>query len=253
MTQPDNSIEYCYTGARVLVTGGTSGIGYAIATAFADAGATVTVTGTRPAATDYDCELSRFAYRQLQVEDRAQVDAVAAGLDGLDILVNNAGAVWPGGRSEYEPETFERAIRINLLAGYNMSHACREKLAASTLRGGSSIIGIASLSSYFAVAVVPGYGAAKAALVQLAKTLATEWADDGIRVNNVAAGHTITRMTGHMPDDEQANASVIGRTPLKRWGEPEEIAAAVLFLASAQASFVTGETLIVDGGYSVVG
>lgn len=252
MTQADNSIQYRFTDARVLVTGGTSGIGHAIATAFADAGAHVMITGTRASREDYDTDLARFEYHALQVQDRAQIEAVAQKLDGLDVLVNNAGGVWPAG-NEYEPDGFEASIRVNLLAGYNMAYACREKLAASSLRGGASIIGIASMSSYLAIPVVPGYGAAKAALVQLAKTLATEWASQGIRVNNVAAGHVITRMTGHMPDDPESNAPVINRTPLRRWGEPKEIADAVLFLASANASFITGETVIVDGGYSVVG
>lgn len=252
MSQPENSVQYQYRGARVLVTGGTSGIGHAIAHAFARAGARVHITGTRARAEDYDVDLGPFAYHSLNMTDSEAIQALADELDGLDVLINNAGGVWPAG-DEYEPEGFEASLRLNLLSGYTLAHACRKLLAASTLPGGASLIGIASLSSYLAVTVVPGYGAAKAGLVQLAKTLATEWADQGIRVNNVAAGHVITRMTGHMPDDPEASDPILQRTPLRRWGQPEEIADAVLFLASSGASFITGETLVVDGGYSVVG
>src|SRR5690625_936021 len=184
--------------------------------------------------------------------ERQAIKATAEKSDGVNVLINNAGGVWPP-VYQYEPEGFEASLRLNLLSGYTLAHACRELLAASTLPGGASLIGIASLSSYLAVTVVPGYGAAKAGLVQLAKTLATEWADQGIRVNNVAAGHVITRMTGHMPDDPEASDPILQRTPLRRWGQPEEIADAVLFLARSGASFITGETLVVAGGCAAVG
>src|SRR5690625_7754503 len=127
--------------------------------------------------------------------DSGAIQALADELDGLDVLINNAGGVWPAG-DEYEPEGFEASLRLNLLSGYTLAHACRKLLAASTLPGGASIIGIASLSSYLAVTVVPGYGAAKAGLVQLAKTMATEWAEQGIRANNVGSGNRIPRSTG---------------------------------------------------------
>ena len=248
---PSAATVFDFSGARVLVTGGSSGIGLGIASAFAGAGAEVCITGTRAAASDYEQDFSAFSYRRLQVQDRDAVAALAADLPGLDILVNNAGASLPGGRDEWEPEVFEEAVRINLLSVYEMAHACRDLLAASELPGGASVIGIASLTSFFGNEFVPGYGAAKAGLVQLTKTLGASWAKHGIRANAVAAGMIATRMTAPMQEFPEFNDAVLTRTPLKRWGQPADVAAAVLFLASAGASFITGETLLVDGGYSV--
>jgi NAD(P)-dependent dehydrogenase (short-subunit alcohol dehydrogenase family) len=247
----NNSANYDYRGARVLVTGGSSGIGYGIASAFAGAGASVTVTGTRTSAGDYDdVDLSTFTYKTLKVQDTEAIKALAAGLDGLDILVNNAGASMPGG-DEWTHEGFEESVRVNLFSAYHMSQACFEHLKVSTATGGASIIGIASLTSFFANEWVPGYGAAKAGLVQMAKSMGLTWAEHGIRANNIAAGMTATRMTSSAKDMPGFNDSIIARTPLKRWGSPEDMAAAVLFLCSEQASFITGQTLILDGGYTL--
>jgi 3-oxoacyl-[acyl-carrier protein] reductase len=175
---------------------------------------------------------------------------LAAKLDGLDILVNNAGASMPGG-DEWTHEGFEESIKVNLLPAYHMSKACFDLLKASEISGGASIIGIASLTSFFANEFVPGYGAAKAGLVQMVKSLGLSWAEHGIRANNVAAGMTESRMTSFMKDIPEFNDPIIERTPLKRWGKPDDIAGAVLFLCSAQASFITGQTLILDGGYTL--
>jgi NAD(P)-dependent dehydrogenase (short-subunit alcohol dehydrogenase family) len=247
----NNSTNYDYSGAKVLVTGGTSGIGYGIATAFTSAGAQVTVTGTRASPADYDdVELSAFTYKTLKVQDTAAIKALAAELDGLDILVNNAGASMPGG-DEWTHEGFEESIRVNLLPAFHMSQACFELLKASEMSGGANIIGVASLTSFFANELVPGYGAAKAGLVQMAKSLGLTWAQHGIRANNIAAGMTDTRMTGFMKDIPEFNDPIIDRTPLKRWGSPQDMAGAVLFLCSEQASFITGQTLTLDGGYTL--
>ena len=159
----------------------------------------------------------------------------------------------PGGCDEYEPEEFEKSVRINLFSVYHCSKAFQPQLAASELIGGASIMSIASLTSFFAIPLVPAYGASKAALVQLSKTLATTWADQGIRVNAIAAGMIDTRMTSFMKDIPDMNDSIMARTPLKRWGVPQDIANAALFLACSNASFITGQTLVVDGGYSIVG
>ena len=156
----NNSTSYDYSGAKVLVTGGTSGIGYGIATAFVNAGAQVTVTGTRPSAAEYDdVDLSAFSYKVLKVQDTEAIKLLAAELDGLDILVNNAGASMPGG-DEWTHEGFEESVRVNLFSAYHMSQACLEHLKASEIPGGASIIGVASLTSFFANELVPGYGVA---------------------------------------------------------------------------------------------
>lgn len=253
MTQANNTANYNYEGATVLITGGSNGIGFGIACAFADSGATVIITGTQANASDYENDLSRFQYFQLLVQDRKAIYQLADKIPQLDILVNNAGAALPGGRDEYEPEAFEESVRINLFSAYHCSKAFQPHLAASELIGGASIMSIASLTSFFAVPMVPAYGAAKAALVQMSKTLATAWAEQGIRVNAIAAGMIDTRMTTFMKDIPEMNDPIMARTPLKRWGNPEDIANGALFLASNHASFITGQTLIVDGGYSIVG
>jgi NAD(P)-dependent dehydrogenase (short-subunit alcohol dehydrogenase family) len=246
------NVNYDYHGAAVLVTGGTSGIGAGIAAAYREAGAEVTITGTRPGVADYDADLAGYRYLQLSLTDKDQIAAVAGQLPRLDILVNNAGANFML-QNEYDPEIFEKGLQVNLASAYRMSHACRTKLAASKLPGGASVIGIASLTSFFGLEVVPAYGAAKAGLVQLVKTLGIAWAKDNIRVNAVAAGVTESRMTAQMLKIPAMMAPVLARTPLKRVGHPRDVAGAVLFLTSAAASYITGQTVLVDGGYSIVG
>jgi 3-oxoacyl-[acyl-carrier protein] reductase len=245
-----NSARFDFSGACVLVTGGSNGIGLGIAQAFAAAGARVTVTGTRPAAADYEHDLSAFAYAALDVRDAAAIARVADALDGLDVLVNNAGAntVQP---SEWDPDVFEDAVRVNLTSAFRMATAVKPLLAKSALAGGASIVNLASMSSFFAVPIVPGYGAAKAGVVQMTKNLAVAWAKHRIRVNAVAPGLILSNMTRVMKGIEALEKPQLERTPLGRWGTPEDVAPAVLFLASAAAGFVTGHTLCVDGGYAV--
>jgi NAD(P)-dependent dehydrogenase (short-subunit alcohol dehydrogenase family) len=245
-----NSARFDFGGARVLVTGGSNGIGLGIARAFAAAGAEVTITGTRAAASDYAHDLSAFVYHRLDVRDGEAIAALAASLGALDVLVNNAGAnsVQP---SEWDPAVFEDAVRVNLFSAFRMASACRPLLAKSALEGGASVVNLASMSSFFAVPFVPGYGAAKAGVVQLTKNLAVAWAKQKIRVNAVAPGLILSNMTRVMKGSEALEKPQLERTPLGRWGTPEDVAPAVLFLASAAAAFVTGHTLCVDGGYAV--
>jgi len=244
-------VAYDFSGCRVLVTGGSSGIGAGIARAFLRAEADVAITGTRPSASDYDRDLSAYGYHQLRMTDADAIRRVADSLEGLDVLVNNAGENLPGGRNEWEPDVFEESVAINLFGAFRMSAACKQKLAASALEGGASIINLASMSSFFAVPIVPGYGAAKAGVVQMTKNLAAAWAPDGIRVNAVAPGLVESNMTALMQGVEALEKPYLDRTPMGRWGTPEDVAPAVLFLASSAARFITGQTLPVDGGYSV--
>jgi len=243
--------RFDFSGSRVLVTGGSSGIGSGIARAFLDAGAEVTITGTRSAASEYASDLSAYRYHSLELKDPAGIERVVSAQEGLDVLVNNAGATLPGGRNEYIPEVFEEALAINLFGAFRMATACKPLLAQSAVEGGASIVNLASMSSFFAVPMVPGYGAAKAAVVQMTKNLAVAWAGDGIRVNAVAPGIIESNMTAPMKGVEALEKPQLDRTPMGRWGLPEDVAPAILFLASSAAAFITGQTLPVDGGYSI--
>lgn len=247
-----NTVEFDFTGAAVLVTGGSSGIGHAIAAAFADAGAEVAVTGTRAAAIDYETDLRRFDYRCLDTTDSASIDALIGGLPRLDVLVNNAGANFPGGRDEWEPDVFANAIQLNLNGAMRLSVGCRHLLAASALQGGASVVNIASMSAFRSVPIVPGYASAKAGLIALTWNLARQWAADGIRVNAVAPGVIDTPMTAPLSQIPELLEAELAHTPMQRLGTPREVAPAVVFLASAAASYITGHTLAVDGGYLLV-
>jgi NAD(P)-dependent dehydrogenase (short-subunit alcohol dehydrogenase family) len=243
-------VTFDFDGSHVLVTGGTSGIGHAIASAFAAASADVTITGTKARADEYDVDCSAFTYHQCRMSEPSEIRALAGGLEHLDVLVNNAGQNLPGGRDEYEPDVFEEAVAINLFGAFRMATAVRRLLAASA---NASVVNLASMSSFFAVEIVPGYGAAKAGVVQMTKTLAVAWAKHGIRVNAVAPGIVETGMTAPMLPYEAMTAPLLARIPMARFAQPEEIAPTVLFLASEQASYITGETVRIDGGFSVVG
>ena len=247
-----NHVQFDYTGAAVLVTGGTSGIGHAIATAYATAGAEVTVTGTSPDPSSYRTDLGRFAYRPLRSDDAESVDRLVASIERLDILVNNAGANFPGGRDEWEPDTFLTALELNLAGPMRLAVGCRAQLTASRLDGGGSVVNVLSMAAFRSVPVVPGYSSAKAGLAALTRNLARHWVADGIRVNAVAPGLVDTPMTAPMAAVPQLLEPEMRHIPMDRMGTASEVAGAVLFLTSSAASYITGHSLAVDGGYLVV-
>lgn len=244
-----NDVTYDFSGAAVLVTGGTSGIGHAVAIAFRDAGAEVTVTGTRAEAADYGTDLDAMAYRQMQVTDPASVDALAGSLDRLDVLVNNAGATFPGGGDEWDPDTFADALTLNLAGPVRLTAGCRKLLFASDLPGGASVVNVVSMAAYRSNTVVPGYSAAKAGLVAATRNYAAKWVSKGVRVNAVAPGVIDTPMTAPMAAFPEIVDAELHHVPMGRFGTTREVAGAVLFLSSSAASYVTGHTLAVDGGY----
>jgi NAD(P)-dependent dehydrogenase (short-subunit alcohol dehydrogenase family) len=248
------NICFDYNGATVLVTGGTSGLGAGVAAAYRDAGAKVIITGTKPSPSDYDADLYGYRYLQMDVENRADIERVADAIGELDVIVNSAGlAFFALGMNEYEPDVFERAISMHLSSIYRLAARCAPKLSRSALPGGASIISMASMSSFFGIEAVPGYGAAKTGLLGLTRVLAVHWAKENIRVNAIAAGLVRSRMTRAVLENQQINAAMLARVPLGRHGEPRDIAGAALFLSSAAASWITGQVVAIDGGFSIAG
>jgi NAD(P)-dependent dehydrogenase (short-subunit alcohol dehydrogenase family) len=235
------------TPRNVLVAGASSGIGEAIARAFAEQGDTVTATGATEA--EVNAAMGRndpsVRFVQLDVRDGPAVTALVSALGDLDVLVNCAGIIRRG--QEHDPEVFEQVLDINLVGTMRLCAAARDGLANK----GGCIINTASMLSFFGGGLVPAYSASKGGIAQLTKSLAIAYAEQGIRVNAIAPGWIATPLTQALQDDPERSAPIIARTPMKRWGTPDDLVGPVMFLASPQAKFVTGVVLPVDGGYLI--
>jgi NAD(P)-dependent dehydrogenase (short-subunit alcohol dehydrogenase family) len=232
---------------KALITGGTSGIGFGIATAMLDAGYEVTVTGLTGEEVVRVPQRPHLSAVQLDVTSAASVAAVVDAFNELSALINCAGVIFRN-RAEYDIEIFQKVIDVNLTGTMRMCVAARGKLAAA----GGAIVNTASMLSYFGGPAVPAYTASKGGVAQLTKALAVAWAAEGIRVNAVAPGWIATEMTRGLVEDKDRSATIVDRTPMQRWGEPNDLGGAVVFLCSAAARFITGAILPVDGGYSAV-
>ena len=181
----------------------------------------------------------------LDVADAAAVAGLVAGLDDLAHVVNCAGVIRR--HEELDPEVFARVVDINLNGTMRVCAAARPALAAN----GGTILNTASMLSFFGGGLVPGYSASKGGIAQLTKSLAIAYAADGIRVNAIAPGWIATPLTAALQADPARSGPILARTPLGRWGTPDDLAGAALFLASPLAAFITGIVLPVDGGYLV--
>jgi NAD(P)-dependent dehydrogenase (short-subunit alcohol dehydrogenase family) len=234
------------------VSGGTSGIGRAIALAFASEGAAVLATGATPEEVaafqeSVPRELQpRLAAATLDVRSAADIGVIIQGLSRLDVLINCAGIIRRGG-AEFEADGFADVLNVNLTGTMRLCTAARPLLAAAK----GCVLNTASMLSFFGSGAAPAYSASKGGIAQLTKSLAIAWAVDGIRVNAIAPGWIETPLTTPLTSDPTRREAIIGRTPLGRWGQPEEVSGAALFLCSQAAGFITGVILPVDGGYSI--
>lgn len=228
-----------FDGRTALVTGGTTGIGLAIARAFAAAGANVTAAGLGEAG-----EVARVNVRDLDVTSDDQVRRLVDEFESLDYVVNCAGIIRRD--DEFRIDTFKQVLDVNLVGAMRVSTAAKPLLAASQ----GAIVNIASMLTFFGGPRVPAYSASKGGIASLTRSLAVAWARDSIRVNAVAPGWITTPLTEALHTDTARSAPILTRTPMGRWGKPDEVAGAVLFLCSRAAAFITGAILPVDGGYS---
>ena len=232
-------------GRNALVTGGTRGIGRAIVTELEALGARVAVVAR--GGTD---GLPGVTADVTSAEDRARIVAFAREWGALHVLVHNAGGNVRGPLVGYDDATIERMIALNLTAPLLLSRDLHPFLRAA---GDASVVHVGSVAGHVALPTGVAYGAAKAGLAQAARTLALEWAGDGIRVNTVAPWYTRTPLVEPVLSRPEALAAILARTPLGRIAEPREVAAAVAFLVLPAASYITGQCLAVDGGMTIQG
>ena len=239
-----------FSNKCVLVIGGSSGIGNGIAQGFRARGAEVIVTGTRPDAGDYleaeDSDFTGLAYHRLDVMDRDAVTDLPDAMLEPHVLVQCQGIVRYG-REEFARKGWDDVIDVNLNSVMDVARAFHTGLADT---GGSMIV-VSSVAAFKAAIGNPAYAASKAGAASLVKTLGEAWARDGVRVNGIAPGLVPTKLTAVTTEHPERREGALASIPLRRMGTPEDMAGAALFLASPLASYMTGQTLVVDGGLTL--
>jgi 2-deoxy-D-gluconate 3-dehydrogenase len=259
LNQRTDSIMHIFdlSGRTAIVTGGNGGIGRGIALALAASGARICIAGrNRDKNEAVRAEIERLGRECItvtcDVNEPADIDATITATEmafgGLDILVNNAGIGVLGSPEDTTDEVWSRVLSTNLDSVFRFSRAAHPRFRA---RGGGKIINIGSEYSLFGSAFAASYAASKGAVIQLTKSLAVAWAPLGIQVNAIIPGWITTDMTAPIQAMDEVYRQIVERTPAKRFGTPEECGGAAVFLASSASDFVTGQSLIVDGGYSV--
>lgn len=239
-------------GRVALVTGAASGLGASIAKALAEAGAQVAVHGNRRAATDTAAEIGPSAAAfQADLSDTSGAERlfgeVKQRFGQVDILVNNAGTIHRDAAEEFKLDAWQRVLQVNLTSVFQLSQLVGRDLLSR--KSGGKIINIASLLSFQGGIRVPAYAASKGGVAQLTKALANEWAPHDIQVNAIAPGYFATTNTEALQADPVRNRQILERIPAARWGQPQDLAGAALFLASHASDYVTGTILTVDGGW----
>lgn len=246
------------SGRVAVVTGGNGGIGYAMAEGLAQAGAAVAITGRNATKGEAAAEQLRSAgaralFVESDVADRnsnlRMVESVTSALGDIAILVNNAGLHVANASNVMTSEQWDADISVNLTGAFL---CCQAVYPSMVRRGGGKIINIASVGAFLGQPFAPNYAASKGGVISLTKALAVEWAKDNIQVNAILPGLILTEMTG--PGKQVApefDRMVKSRTPVQRWGDPEDFQGVAVFLASDASAFVTGAELVVDGGYSL--
>jgi 2-deoxy-D-gluconate 3-dehydrogenase len=244
------------SGRLAVVTGARRGIGLAIADALATAGADIIAVSAQLEPTGSEVEKrvrSRgrdFTAYQVDFTDRAAVAALAARLEDrdqpVDILVNNAGTIKRAPAAQHADDLWDEVLAVNLSAQFVLS---REVGRGMVARGRGKIIFTASLLSFQGGINVPSYTAAKSGLVGLTRALANEWAARGVNVNAIAPGYVATDNTHALRNDPDRNTAILERIPAGRWGTPEDLAGAAVFLASPASDYVNGAVIPVDGGW----
>ena len=245
--------QFSLTGKKALVTGSSKGIGASIAQALAQAGADIVLVGR----TKDSLEATKSAIinigRKVEIVlcDISSADAIKEAFSDIaalkvDILINNAGSISRAPAAEAQMEEWNRIIDTNLNSVFQISQACGRAMIA---QGTGTIINIASLLSFQGGINVPAYTASKHGVAGVTKALANEWGSRGVTVNAIAPGYISTDNTAALRADADRNASILARIPIGRWGNPEDIAAVAVFLASPAARYINGEVLTVDGGW----
>jgi gluconate 5-dehydrogenase len=247
------------TGRTALVTGSTSGIGFALARGLAQAGAQVVVNGrdsgrAEAAAESLRAEGLRASASSFDVMDPERVDPaidlIEANVGPIDILINNAGIQHRAPMLELELKDWQRVIDTNLTAAFIVGKEAARRMVA---RGrGGKIINIGSLTSEAARATVAPYTVAKGGIKLLSRAMAAEWAQHDIQANSIGPGYILTDMNEALVNDPKFDAWVKSSNPSQRWGKPEELAGAAIFLASAASNYVNGQIIYVDGGMLAV-
>jgi 2-deoxy-D-gluconate 3-dehydrogenase len=249
-----SALSFRLDGRNALVTGAATGIGASIALALAEAGANVACHGNTRAPDETCARVATLGRRTLALRgdlsrketSQSLVELTARELGSIDLLINNAGMIRRAPAVDYSEEDWATVIEVNLSSVFRLCQAAGKRMLSA---GEGKIVNIASLLAFQGGITVPAYAASKGGVAQLTKALANEWAARGVNVNAIAPGYISTENTAALRSDATRNRQILERIPAGRWGEPDDIAGAAVFLCSSASNYVHGQVLAVDGGW----